>query len=202
MVTGPSSVHNPPFSPKSPHPAGGFGELGILRSSSPAGSTTQLPGCSPTYPQRLSLCHPGRTPRAPGTAHHGASISQSSRIPAGQSVVPSAWSPLQNCQARKRRTSSSRGFSNPPSSALPNLSGLIRDAQSRPNGMRFLVRKTSICFLCLLGHSLVWFPKELLALVLKRSSMEFWGSPEAPFGNAQGGARNSSTHLEQLCFQL
>lgn len=102
MVTGPSSVHNPPFSPKSPHPAGGFGELGILRSSSPAGSTTQLPGCSPTYPQRLSLCHPGRTPRAPGTAHHGASISQSSRIPAGQSVVPSAWSPLQNCQARKR----------------------------------------------------------------------------------------------------
>lgn len=114
MVTGPSSVHNPPFSPKSPHPAGGFGELGILRSSSPAGSTTQLPGCSPTYPQRLSLCHPGRTPRAPGTAHHGASISQSSRIPAGQSVVPSAWSPLQNCQARKRRTSSSREFSNPP----------------------------------------------------------------------------------------
>lgn len=72
----------PPFSMNSPHPAGGSGEAGILRRGSPAGSSAQLPGCFPTCPQRLSLCHPGRTPGASSMATTGLPLVTAARPPA------------------------------------------------------------------------------------------------------------------------
>lgn len=113
---------------KSPRPAGGFGKLGILRRGSPAGSTAQLPGCFPAYPQRLSLCHPGLTARGPSTALHRASISHGSQTPTGQSASVAEQPGL------KEEEVSELGVQPPLSSALQNQSGLVRDAQARPNG--------------------------------------------------------------------
>lgn len=68
MVTAPPSVYNPPFSMNSPHPAGGFGELGVLRRGRPASFTAQLPGCS-TYPRGSAFAIQAHTqsPARPST---------------------------------------------------------------------------------------------------------------------------------------
>lgn len=145
---------------KSPHPAHGSGEPGILRRGSPASSTAQLPGGFPTCPQWLSLCHPGPTPRAPSIAQHWASKSHGSRTPCGPSVRPQHG--LSDKTGRLERGGGLRAAGS--ASPIIHASEVSPASVETPNtdqiGIRFLFKKTSICFHCLLEHSLVWFPGE------------------------------------------